>query len=152
MSHYSAISWRKQAIFNEMTIHCLLCTRSTHCWIFLVLVHWNTSLWVDLSLHPETLTWIWANQSLLMFLNTASGAIHTNLIVFGLIRPTIYYTWGKPLHQRCVSMLARGKPLHQRCVSMLAHWNNRLRIDILSRFKDNQSLLFLLNAACLAEK
>ena len=138
MSHYSAISWRKQAIFNEMTIHCLLCTRSTHCWIFLVLVHWNTSLWVDLSLHPETLTWIWANQSLLMFLNTVSGAIHTNLIVFGLIRPTIYYTWGKPLHQRCVSMLA--------------HWNNRLRIDTLSRFKDNQSLLFLLNAACLAEK
>ena len=41
---------------------------------------------------------------------------------------------------------------------MLAHWNNNLRIDMLSYsdtllwFLANQSLIFLLNAACLAEK
>ena len=41
---------------------------------------------------------------------------------------------------------------------MLAHWNNSPRIDMsphldtLFRFQANQSLLFLLNAACLAEK
>ena len=41
---------------------------------------------------------------------------------------------------------------------MLAHWNNSLRIDMLphsdmlSWFRANQSLLFLLNAACLVEK
>ena len=41
---------------------------------------------------------------------------------------------------------------------VLAHWNNSQRIDMSSHsdtsswFRDNQSLLFLLNAACLAEK
>ena len=41
---------------------------------------------------------------------------------------------------------------------VLAHWNNSPRIDMspyldkLSWFRSNQSLLFLLNAACLAEK
>ena len=41
---------------------------------------------------------------------------------------------------------------------VLAHWINSLRVDMLfhsgtlSLFRANQSLLFLLNAACLAEK
>ena len=41
---------------------------------------------------------------------------------------------------------------------VLAHWNNSPRIDMslhsdtLSWFRSNQSLLFLLNAACLAER
>ena len=41
---------------------------------------------------------------------------------------------------------------------MLAHWNNSLRVDMslhsdtLFWFRANQSLIFLLNAACLAEK
>jgi hypothetical protein len=41
---------------------------------------------------------------------------------------------------------------------VLAHWNNRPRVDMslhsdtLFRFRANQFLLFLLNAACLAEK
>ena len=43
-------------------------------------------------------------------------------------------------------------------ISILAHWNNTLRIDMslnsntLSWFRAKQSLLFLLNAVCLAEK
>ena len=38
---------------------------------------------------------------------------------------------------------------------VLAHWNNRSRVemsDILYWFRTNQSLLFFLNAECLAEK
>ena len=41
---------------------------------------------------------------------------------------------------------------------VLAHWNNKPRVDMslhsdtLFWFRTNQSLLFLLNAACLAEK
>ena len=35
---------------------------------------------------------------------------------------------------------------------VLAHWNNSPWIDTLFWFRDNQSLLFLLNDACLAEK
>ena len=43
-------------------------------------------------------------------------------------------------------------------VIILAHWNNSPKVDMLrhsdtlSGFRANQSLLFLLNAACLAEK
>ena len=45
-----------------------------------------------------------------------------------------------------------------RILIVLGHWNNRVRIDVspqsdtLSLFRANQSLLFLLNAACLTEK
>jgi hypothetical protein len=45
----------------------LLCTRPTR-WV-IVLVHWNNSPRVDMSLHSGTLFWFWANQSLLVYLN-----------------------------------------------------------------------------------
>ena len=32
-------------------------------WIFIVLAHWNNSLWIDVSLHLDTLFWFRANQS-----------------------------------------------------------------------------------------
>ena len=44
-----------------------LCTRPTR-WV-IVLVHWNNSPRVDMSIHSGTLFWFWANQSLLVFLN-----------------------------------------------------------------------------------
>ena len=34
-----------------------------------VLIHWNTSLRRDISLHSDTLSWFRANQSLLFLLN-----------------------------------------------------------------------------------
>ena len=40
-------------------------------WIFIVLDHWNSSPWVDMSLHSDILFWFWANQSLLLLLNAA---------------------------------------------------------------------------------
>jgi hypothetical protein len=49
---------------------CLLCTRPTQVELFIVLVHWNNSLHVDLSFHMDTLSWFQANQSLLL-LNAA---------------------------------------------------------------------------------
>ena len=127
MSHYSAISWRKQAILNEMTIHYLLSTRST------LLDLYSAS---SLKHHSETLTWIWANQSCscsLMLCVKWSSTYQFDSLWFDSTRSQTHYL----LH----------KPLYQRCVSILAHWNNSLRIDtsphsdILSRFKANQSLL-----------
>ena len=51
-------------IFNEMAMRLS--------WIFIVLAHWNNSLWVDMSLHGTqtlgTLFWFKANQSLLFLL------------------------------------------------------------------------------------
>jgi hypothetical protein len=48
---------------------------STLSWIFIVLVHWNNSLWVDMSLHSEILFWFWADQSLFLLLNAACLSI-----------------------------------------------------------------------------
>ena len=44
---------------------------NTLCWIFIVLAHWINSLWIDMSLHSDTLSWFRANQSLLFLLNDA---------------------------------------------------------------------------------
>ena len=49
---------------------CLLCSKpSCLCWIFIVLVYWNNSLWVDMFPHSDTLSRFWANQSFLLLLN-----------------------------------------------------------------------------------
>ena len=52
---------------------------------FIVLAHWNNSLWIDMSLHLDTLYWFWANQ--------------ISILVFGLtqswLEPTIYRTQGE---------------------------------------------------------
>jgi hypothetical protein len=37
--------------------------------IFTVLADWNNSLWVDMLLHSDILSWFLTNQSLLLFLN-----------------------------------------------------------------------------------
>ena len=55
-------------------------------WIFIVAVHWNNSLWVDMALHLSTLSWFWAKQSLLLLLNAvclpeAAANWNTNFIV-----------------------------------------------------------------------
>ena len=39
--------------------------------IFIVLVHWNKSLWIDMLSHSDTLSWFRANRSLLFLLNAA---------------------------------------------------------------------------------
>jgi hypothetical protein len=50
---------------------CLLCTKLTLSWTFIVLAHWNNSPHIDVSLHSDTLSWFKANQSLLFLLNAA---------------------------------------------------------------------------------
>ena len=70
-------------------------------WIFIVLAHWNNNSWVDMLHHSDTLSWFWANQSLL-----CSFSLILNCIVFGL-------TWSGT-HNLLHSRLARS-PLHHRC-------------------------------------
>jgi hypothetical protein len=50
-------------IFNEMMMMSTLYKTNTLSWICIVLAHWNNSLWVDMSLHSDTLFWFRANQS-----------------------------------------------------------------------------------------
>ena len=79
-----------------------LCTWPT-CLVvfFIVLAHWKNSSQIYLMPHLDTLSWFWANQSLLFLLKTVltREATNTNFIVFGLTRsglkPTIYHTRGE---------------------------------------------------------
>jgi hypothetical protein len=49
--------------WHDDNVHFVL---DQHDWIFILLSHWNNSLWVDMSLHSDILSWFWANQSLLL--------------------------------------------------------------------------------------
>jgi hypothetical protein len=86
-----------QPYHDEKKLHsmkwwwCSLCTRQTH--LIQSLPQWNSSLWVDMSLHPETYTRFRANQHIWYVLS--GEAANINLIVFGLttpwLEPTIYW-------------------------------------------------------------
>jgi hypothetical protein len=105
----------KWAIFQpyhgENKLHlmrrCLLCTRPTHLVkIFIVLAHWNNSLWVDMSFHSDKLPWFRANQSSLFLLNAACLAemqqiSNINFIVFSLT----YQTQGKNANHYTTNMV-----------------------------------------------
>jgi hypothetical protein len=58
---------KKKKKFNEMMTRSALYYTNTLSWIFTALAHWNNSLWVDMSLHSDTLSW--ANQFLLFLFN-----------------------------------------------------------------------------------
>jgi hypothetical protein len=65
---------------------------------FYSVIHWNNSLWVDMTLHWDTLFRFRANKSLLLLHKTMCLAT-TNFIVFGLTRPQpepmIYHIQGE---------------------------------------------------------
>ena len=66
-----------------------LCTRPTSSvGFFIVLAHWNNSLWIDMSAHSDTLSWFWANQFLLFLLNAACLVEKQQIpILLSLFRP-----------------------------------------------------------------
>ena len=90
----------------------------------LVCASWNHSLRIDIfmSIHSDTLSWLWANLSLPLFLNSTKlsrEAANTNLIVFGLTRLplkfTIYWTWGEYANPLVNSIMW----LYIQCISIL---------------------------------
>jgi len=93
----SAISWKEQFTLDEIMINAFYQTNKLT-WIFIVLAHWNNSLWVDMSLHMDTLSWFQANQSLFVLLNAACLAQKQQIpiLVIGFtcqgLEPTIYIT------------------------------------------------------------
>jgi hypothetical protein len=44
-------------IFNEMKMRPAVYYNNTLSWIFIVLAHWNNSLWIDISPQSDTLSW-----------------------------------------------------------------------------------------------
>ena len=76
-----------------------------------MLVHWNNSPWVDMSLHLDTLFCFRANQFLLFLLNAACLPTNTNFIVFGFTRPglepTIYRTRGEYVTHYAIGAVSR---------------------------------------------
>ena len=102
-SNLSAISWRKQ-VYHQRDDDEVRCVLDQHAELdFIVLAHWNNSLWVDMTLHSDTLFRFRANQPLLFLLHAAclvekqqkSSFIVFGLILPGLEPPTIYRTRGE---------------------------------------------------------
>jgi len=58
-------------IFNEMMMRSTFYYINRFSWNFIVLTHWNNSLWIDMLPHSETLSWFRHNRSLLFLLNAA---------------------------------------------------------------------------------
>jgi hypothetical protein len=76
-----------------------------------VLAHWNNSLWEDMSLHSDTLSWLLAIQYLFLLLKAeflSREAVNTNFKVFSLTQSVNHAT--KTLHQ---SVNHATKTLHQ---------------------------------------
>ena len=61
-----------------------------------MLADWNNSSRIDMSFHSDTLSWFWANQSLLFLFVLSWKATNTNFKVIGLTQPglehRIYHT------------------------------------------------------------
>jgi hypothetical protein len=72
--------------------------------------------------------------------------------------PTKLTCWVQSRHHHLIICTCSQHDKTENLLILLAHWNNNMRVDIsphsdtLSWFQANHSLLFLLNAACLAEK
>jgi hypothetical protein len=45
--------------FDEMIMMSALHYTNMLSWIFIVLTHWNNSLWIEMSLHSDKLSWFW---------------------------------------------------------------------------------------------
>jgi hypothetical protein len=59
MFNFSVLSWQEQGPFWWVNDDVRFSTRPTHLgWIFIVLVHWNNSQWLAMSLHSNTLFWL----------------------------------------------------------------------------------------------
>jgi hypothetical protein len=68
---YICISWREEVNFQWDDDEVCFVLDQHPSWIFIVLAHWNNSLWIYMSLHFDTLSWFRANQSLLFLFNAA---------------------------------------------------------------------------------
>jgi hypothetical protein len=74
---------KNKLIFNEMMMRSTLHYTNSASWIFIVVVHWNNSLF-----HLDTLFRFRANQSLLFFLNAARLAEKQQIpILYPLVWP-----------------------------------------------------------------
>jgi len=64
-----------------------------------MLAHWNNSPQIDMSPHSDTVSWFWANQSLLFLLNTACLVQNQKYEIYSLwfdptgVESTMYRTW-----------------------------------------------------------
>ena len=118
-------------------------------------------MWSSKSKIWESLTFMFFTAMLITFIKGGTPAQFVFERGSAMTRATFVIFWPKLssfidwcCYYTHVSYTGSCEPL----VIILAHWNNSPRVDMLrrsdtlSRFRANQSLLFLLFAACLAEK
>jgi hypothetical protein len=99
-------------------------------WIFVVLVHWNNSPQVDMSLHSDTLFWFRVNHSLPFLLSAACLAKKQEIpiLVFGLTRPglqpMIYHTRSVHVNHYATNVVTKYKStnVYRMVIVLEAQW------------------------------
>ena len=71
MSNFMTYHGKNKLDFDEMMMMSNLYFTNTLSWIFIVLVPWNNSPRIDMSLHSDTRFWFGVNLSLLLLLSAA---------------------------------------------------------------------------------
>jgi hypothetical protein len=74
-----------------------------------------------MSLHSDTLFWFRAIQSLFFLLNAACLAEKQQIpiLVFGLLEPTIYRTWGKHANHYTTNAVGYNRGLGLWCLAVI---------------------------------
>jgi hypothetical protein len=123
---------------------CPLCTWPTQLVeTFIVLVHWNNSLHVDMSVHTDTLSWLRANQFLFLLLNAAFLDEKQQILILysGMtvlrLEPMIYRTlkWAcQQFNHRCSS-----SAIELSFITRYFHWIKvHSRMDIFLKLFSNR--------------
>jgi hypothetical protein len=108
---FSAIWWREQVNFQwEDDEVCFVLEQHAYLNV-MVLYYWSNRLRIDMLPHSDTLSWIWANQSLLFLLNTACLTEKQQIpFFFGVV-------WSdSSSNLRSTAVGANTLTMHQRCV------------------------------------
>jgi hypothetical protein len=84
---------------------------NTLCKIFIVLIPWNNSLWIDMSPDSDTLSWFRANQSLLFCCSLVEKQQIPMFMVFGFtwmwLKLTINHTQGEHTNHYATNAVPR---------------------------------------------
>jgi hypothetical protein len=87
---YTPLASSDKLHFDELMMFALYYT-NTISYIVIVLAHWSNNPRIDMLLHSDTLSWLWANKSLFILLNVSWRV----LLIFTCFEICVHTNHGK---------------------------------------------------------